>query len=330
MFKQFALAALLVLASRAAFAQDLIGTITILEGDALVYRGLGRVQAAEGVRLASGDILEMGGAGFMQIELPDKTVLQVGPRSRAMLNASSGRQKPERSVYVIEGWIKISADKRDAKAGPGLDLRSPLLEIPAQEGSLVLKITTAEVTIFAESAEAKIVERQASGAPLPVSLRLGDLYLRKAGTKGVVDPAGRSAFLTGMPAVFKDSLPARIDRHRDNPVTPKAGSEFSYGDIEPWLKSEPAMRKLFVQRWRAKATEPAFRTALIANLNVHPEWDPVLYPEKYLPKPPPPPPPPPVARQEPEAPRGATPATPPTPTATSLPAPIQSLPPPAQ
>ena len=82
------------------------------------------------------------------------------------------------------------------------------------------------------------------------------------------------------------------------------------------------MRKLFVQRWRAKATEPAFRTALIANLNVHPEWDPVLYPEKYLPKPAPPPP---VARQEPEAPRVATP-----PTATSLPAPIQSLPPPAQ
>ncbi len=327
MFKKFVLAALLVLASTVALAQDLIGTITILEGDALVYRGLGRVQAAEGVRLGAGDIIEMGGTGFMQIELPDNTVLQIGPRSRALLNASSARPKPERSIYVIEGWIKISADKRDAKGGPGLDLRSPLLEIPAQEGALVIKIAATDVAAFAESAEAKIVERQASGVALPVSLKLGDLYVRKAGTKGIVDPAGRSAFLTGMPAVFKDSLPSRIDRYRDKPVTPKAGSEFSYAEIEPWLKSDPAMRKQFVQRWRAKATDPAFRTALIANLNGHPEWDPILYPEKYLPKPPPPPPPQ-VARPQAESPRVETPAAPPS--TTSLPAPIQSLPPPTQ
>ncbi|MFM9882975.1 MAG: hypothetical protein ACKVQT_08105, partial [Burkholderiales bacterium] len=244
-----------------------------------------------------------------------------------LLNASA-RPKPERSIYALEGWFKLSADKRDPKGGPGLDLRSPLLEIPAQEGALVIRMAATDVATFAESAEAKIVERQASGATLPVTLRLGDLYVRKAGTKGVVDPAGRSAFLTGMPAVFRDSLPARIDRFRDKPVTPKAGSEVSYADVEAWLKSEPAMRKLFVQRWRAKATDPAFRTALIANLNVHPEWDPVLFPEKYLPKPPPPPPSPPVARQEPEAPRVATPSPPPP--ATSLPAPVQSLPPPTQ
>jgi hypothetical protein len=43
----------------------------------------------------------------------------------------------------------------------------------------------------------------------------------------------------------------------------------------------------------------AFRSALVANLRSHPEWDPILFPEKYKPKPPPEPPavaPPPPAK----------------------------------
>jgi hypothetical protein len=48
-----------------------------------------------------------------------------------------------------------------------------------------------------------------------------------------------------------------------------------------------------------KARDPAFRSALIANLRSHPEWDPILFPEKYKPKPPPEEPEPPaVARPE--------------------------------
>jgi hypothetical protein len=67
-------------------------------------------------------------------------------------------------------------------------------------------------------------------------------------------------------------------------VAPKAAPDFSYADVEPWLKAEPALRKPLVQRWRAKAREPAFRAALVSNLKAHPEWDPILFPEKYLPK----------------------------------------------
>jgi hypothetical protein len=45
------------------------------------------------------------------------------------------------------------------------------------------------------------------------------------------------------------------------------------------------LRRPLVQRWRSKAREPAFRAALVANLAAHPEWDPVLFPEKYIKKP---------------------------------------------
>jgi hypothetical protein len=39
-----------------------------------------------------------------------------------------------------------------------------------------------------------------------------------------------------------------------------------------------------VSRFKTRASDPAFRSALVSNLRFHPEWDPVLYPEKYEPK----------------------------------------------
>jgi hypothetical protein len=51
------------------------------------------------------------------------------------------------------------------------------------------------------------------------------------------------------------------------------------------LKAESPFRRQFIERWRGKARDSEFRRALVANLSSHPEWDPVLFPEKYLPKP---------------------------------------------
>jgi hypothetical protein len=67
-------------------------------------------------------------------------------------------------------------------------------------------------------------------------------------------------------------------------VRPKDAGDFAYADVEPWLKAEPSVRRPLMQRWRAKAREPAFRSALVSNLSSHPEWDPILFPEKYKPK----------------------------------------------
>ena len=58
-------------------------------------------------------------------------------------------------------------------------------------------------------------------------------------------------------------------------------------DILPSEITPPAVhadRRQFIERWRVKAREGAFRSALVANLTHHPEWDPILFPEKYLPK----------------------------------------------
>jgi hypothetical protein len=58
----------------------------------------------------------------------------------------------------------------------------------------------------------------------------------------------------------------------------------SYADVEAWLKAPPDIRRPLVARFRPRASDPAFRAGLVANLKFHPEWDPILFPEKYKPK----------------------------------------------
>ena len=53
----FLLLAALAAAGGAMAAVDVAGTVTILEGEALVTRAASRVRAAEGVRLQLGDIV---------------------------------------------------------------------------------------------------------------------------------------------------------------------------------------------------------------------------------------------------------------------------------
>ena len=53
------------------------------------------------------------------------------------------------------------------------------------------------------------------------------------------------------------------------------------------IDAEPALRPQFVPRWRTLAKAPEFRAGLVAGIAAHPEWDRLLFPEKYRPKPPP-------------------------------------------
>jgi hypothetical protein len=70
-------------------------------------------------------------------------------------------------------------------------------------------------------------------------------------------------------------------RYKDRETQPKRIDEVSYGDVETWLKAPPGIRRPLVTRFEPRAADPKFRAALEANMRFHPEWDPVLFPEKY-------------------------------------------------
>jgi hypothetical protein len=90
-----------------------------------------------------------------------------------------------------------------------------------------------------------------------------------------------------MPKPYVDNLPPRLAKYKDREVAPRAIGDLAYADVELWLKAPPEIRRPVMQRFIPKAHDLAFRQALIANLRSHPEWDPILFPEKYKPKPPP-------------------------------------------
>ena len=88
--------------------------------------------------------------------------------------------------------------------------------------------------------------------------------------------------IKGLPRSFTDTLPRRAAVFRDAQVAPQAPTAIAYEDVAPWINAERPLRPAFVQRWSAKARDARFRAALIADLRLHPEWDRVLYPEKYI------------------------------------------------
>lgn len=267
---------------------DSLGAITILEGQALLYRGTGRLHAAEGVRLVPGDIVETAPATFVQLELADQSVAQFGPATRVMFSGSGPRQKPERWMHVLDGWVKLIRAKQEAAPTPGFELRSPFFDIPPSPSVVVLHATSGGAELFLESGGVRLAERQRAGSETAaLTLKAGDYYQRKFPARGTVTAAASPPFAADMPRSFRDSLPLRIDRFRERAVPPKDAPAFAYADVAPWLQSEPAIRRPLMQRWRSKAQEPAFRAALVSNLSAHPEWDPILFPEKYRPKDPP-------------------------------------------
>ena len=280
-----------MLAPCLAMAADIVGTITILEGQALIYRGTGRLHAAEGVRVAPGDIVETAASTFAQVELADQTVAQFGPATRVIINAAAPKQKAGRSLYLMNGWVKLLSTKRDAGAEPGFELRSANFEIAPAPGVIVLRAAADTVELFVENGSMRIAERQPkASATTTVSLKGGDFYQRKAPARGTVASVSSPAFVADMPRPFRDSLPPRLERFRERQVAGRDAPPFAYADVEDWLQAEPAVRRPLMQRWRSKAQEPAFRAALISQLKAHPEWDPILFPEKYKPKDPPRPP----------------------------------------
>jgi len=287
MIRVLMLAAALAMMS-SAHALDSTSTFTILEGNALVYRGAGSMRGVEGLKLVRGDIVDMAAASFAQIEYPDQSIIQFGPSTRVMMIGGTERQKPERWLYLMEGWVKLSTPKQAPTTAPALELRSPLIDVPANAATVVvLRQSPSDVNLFVERGELRLAERQANGSTFAVPLKAGDFYARKQGWRGTVSQKATPAFVSEMPRDFRDSLPSRLDRFRDRQVQPMEAPAFAYADVEGWLKAEPAVRRPLVQRWRGKAREPAFRAALITNLSAHPEWDPVLFPEKYKPKDPP-------------------------------------------
>ena len=263
---------------------DVRAVVTIIEGDAALVREARRYALAEGVRLQPDDIVETSAkAGLVRLEFNDGTIADLGPSTAVLLSPrfSSERDRRAAALYVRDGWVKFTADKtgkHNRFVASGYDAT----EI---DGVAVGFLGAAESFAFAETGPVRVVERTAGKAGQRVALKGGESYLRRGTAKAAVSPRPPAEMIERMPRAFRDSLPRLADRYASKEVLPKEQRQVDYADVQAWLAAERPLRAAFVARWRALANDADFRQELIANLRAHPEWDRVLFPEKYLPKP---------------------------------------------
>ena len=261
--------------------------VTLVEGQPALLRGTTRYVLAEGVRLQSGDIVEVPDKGLAQVEFADGALLSLGPQCRfyaAALVARGAKAGAMSEFYLLRGWSKFAL----AKPAAPFRLTTPLFGLGTANAVAVVQVEAAEASMYVEAGELRLAEGFAKALPSsPVQLRGGQFYARKADQKGIIQSRAAPSFVTAMPRHYVDNLPARAAKYKEREVAPRRLEDLDYADVELWLKAPPALRRPIMQRLRSKAQEPEFRKAVIANMRFHPEWDRILFPEKYKPKPPP-------------------------------------------
>jgi len=121
------------------------------------------------------------------------------------------------------------------------------------------------------------------GAAPPVASSPDKLFFaRKAGKPMPVAGRPSQEFVSAMPVSFRDFLPSRLSKFEGKkPPLPKIDHDVSYAEIERWLTISPAWRRGFVERFKPRLQDTAFREAIETHLTAFPEWELVLHPENH-------------------------------------------------
>jgi hypothetical protein len=277
------LAVLLIASSpHAAQAQGAL-LVGILEGKATLVRQTTRFEVTEGAALKNEDILETAPSSFLQIETPEGHRIGLGASSRLLLAPTlSRRAAAAPRVYLLQGWAKFTPAAATTPRPAGFTGLTPSFEVNVGSGAVILSSDPKEFAAFVESGALKLTARSTttSGVRPPLALSAGEFVVDRSGEKAVVSGRPAPGFLDQMPRSFRDPLPARAERFRGQQIAMKTLGEVSYEDIAPWLSAETGLRTPMLPRWRARLKDKTFRNAVITRMSVHPEWDPLVFPEK--------------------------------------------------
>jgi hypothetical protein len=266
-------------ACASAFAQT-AGTLTLVEGSVELIRGATLYAATQGVRLGDGDILSIDPKGQAQIEFQDGAILNLSQGARAMLTNIASGARGQSEIAVLSGWAKFT----QKKSGKGAQYRylTPRAEITAGEATAVLSAGDGSTEIYIESGAVKFSEIGRKGVQGIVrDAKGGEFIVRRGEQQATLGPRPSAEFVKNMPRHFRDDLPVLLDRLKNRRSEPKREHEVTYADVEAWLKAGPSIKRNFVKRFEIRSKDSEFRRKLIENLREHPEWDKVLFPEKY-------------------------------------------------
>lgn len=265
-------------------AEEPIALATVVEGDVTLLRQTTKLAVKPGMRLMALDMLETGPkTNILRIEFSSGAIADLGPATQVMLapKLGSGAKRRQAALYALSGWVKLSGSpNKDAATN---QLMAESLDLSGLTGSAVVSIQAKASQVFAESGTVTVTERRAGQTTPAVALKSGTLFARAGNDKASVAQHPPSAFMQSVPKAFLDPIPARTELFKGKAEPPvKSLGELTYAEATPWLGAELPLRALLVPHWKAKLN-PDLRAGLASHIKSHPEWDRVLFPEKYLP-----------------------------------------------
>jgi hypothetical protein len=246
--------------------------ISLADKPLRLIRGAVLYQAATGVVLQKGDIIESG-ASNAQIEVSGSTVIALAPETRIYLGSQSSRI----DVTLLDGWLKLQS--RATNSGASALISSAVMQISFTDGTTIMHVATNKGEMFAEEGVqnlAEISERGAAGKNVKINR---EQYAQRVGDQSVkVMPRPAKEFIAGMPPSFRDALIPVATRLKGPAVAAKRERDVDYEDIDAWLKTPLRLRKAFVTRFTPRLKDPAFRKQLDAELGQSAEWKAILHP----------------------------------------------------
>jgi len=200
--------------------------VTLLEGTAILVRGVTRYALAEGVRLQSGDILETADKALAEMEFADGTALTLGPETRVLAAALPRAGAARGDFYFPQGVAKFGRVKADAR----LRVTTPFGTVQPATGAAVLRVTGSGLQVFAEGGPVAISGQPRRGAPAEtLRLRTGEFSSGKSVQRGGVRPRPTPEFIAALPRLFLDPLPSRLARVKDRPAQPRQMAQQDVG-----------------------------------------------------------------------------------------------------
>ncbi len=254
--------------------------VTIVDGEASLIEGSRTVLAAEGQKVADETLVRTGPrTTLLRVEWPDGSAADFGPDTHAMLNPGGFGLRAGRTpaVYLLRGFVKLSA----LGSGPASGLLTPRIDVQAFKGSLVVMVVGDETWAFAESGSVTLTERDVKPVS-SIALKNGEVYGRAGAAKGTPSPRPTPAQMQRVPRGFRDALPLRTATLKDKAAAGKPAPAATYAELREWLVAELPLRRTFTKRFADRTKDSAFRAGLVEGLAKHPEWERVLFPERFI------------------------------------------------
>jgi hypothetical protein len=241
------LIALLSFASTAK-AHVYVATVTLAEGPASLVSEAKAYRPAPGVWLHHCDIVATGAKGFVQLEIDDGGMVELGPLTRFVAHLPAlHRQAPLVGPhYLLQGWAKVTVPKRPKGLRHRVD--TPLLSVVIDQGIVVLQVAADKVRFFVESGTVTALGRE-RGSQLRTVVRAGSMYsIQKGLDRGAM--AGRIApdFVKAMPPAFRDTLRPRLASLKVRNVAAKPAGDDGVADAVSWLDSDVEIRQACARR----------------------------------------------------------------------------------